>query len=37
MEKKPDWLKVRYNAASAPLARSSYRAWEALEETHDLY
>ena len=23
--------------ASAPLARSSYRAWEALEDVHDLY
>lgn len=25
------------HVASAPLARSSYRAWEALEDTHDLY
>lgn len=25
------------HVASAPLARSSYKAWEALEETHDLY
>lgn len=25
------------HVASAPLARSSYRAWEALDETHDLY
>lgn len=25
------------HVASAPLARSSYRAWEALEQTHDLY
>ena len=25
------------HVASAPLARSSYRAWEALEDVHDLY
>ena len=25
------------HVASAPLARSSYRAWEALEDIHDLY
>ena len=25
------------HVASAPLARSSYKAWEALEDTHDLY
>lgn len=25
------------HVASAPLARSSYKAWEALEEAHDLY
>ena len=25
------------HVASAPLARSSYRAWEALEEVHDLH
>ena len=25
------------HVASAPLARSSYKAWEALEENHDLY
>ena len=26
-----------HHVASAPLARSSYRAWEALEDVHDLY
>ena len=25
------------HVASAPLARSSYKAWEALEDVHDLY
>lgn len=25
------------HVASAPLARSSYKAWEALEDAHDLY
>ena len=25
------------DVASAPLARSSYKAWEALEDVHDLY
>lgn len=40
-----DFIRYKENAlkkgfryvASAPLARSSYRAWEALENTHDLY
>jgi len=35
--KKNALLKGFHHVASAPLARSSYRAWEALEDVHGLY